>query len=211
MAYRQGNCQLLMHYVKELRRLPIEQERNVFPSKPDTSSKPMLEAVFRNGCRAALVTVISCVVVCATAGQPKEKATAWHRPEPRAAVLLRANTSRVSVPDLAEQRLLEVYQLASNGKSREALEKVRSLVQDYPHFQLAQLVYGDMLSARSRPVGMLGDPPVNLQMQAVPALASLRDESRLRVSAAKEGSSARWYGSRTVLGPFIHHPACDCC
>ena len=66
------------------------------------------------------------------------------------------------------------------------MEKVRSLVRDYPNFQLAQLVYGDMLSARIRPVGAVGDLPVNLQKEAAPALASLRDESRLRMSAVKD-------------------------
>ena len=195
-----------MHHVKVLRNLPIEQGSNVFPPTPDALSKPVLEAVFRAGCRVAMAMAISSVIICATAAQPTEKATVWHRAGPRAAVLPQANTAGVAVPDLAEQRLLKVYQLAANGKSREALEKVGSLVQDYPNFQLAQLVYGDMLSARSRPVAVLGDPPVNLQTQAVPALASLRDESRLRVSASKDRLQAGVVPEQFLtLSPTVRH------
>ena len=49
----------------------------------------------------------------------------------------------------SEQRLLEVFALMARGQSKEALERVEKLVQDHPNFQLAQLVYGDLLAARA--------------------------------------------------------------
>ena len=195
-----------MHHVKVSRNLPTKLGRNVFPLKPDVLSKTMLGPLSKAGCRIVLATAISGMVVCATAGQPAEKTTGRHRLEPRAAVMHRTATPKSSIPDLAEQRLLEVYRLAANGKSREALEKVQSLVHDYPHFQLAQLVYGDMLSARIRPVGVLGDLPVDLQTQAAPALANLRDESRLRVGAAKDRPRAGAVPEQFLaLSPTVRH------
>ena len=89
-------------------------------------------------------------------------------------------------PEAAEKRLREVYQLAADARSQEALRKAQSLVKDYPHFQLAQLVYGDLLSARNGPVRTIGDVPSALLKQAMPALTNLREESRLRMAALKE-------------------------
>ena len=60
---------------------------------------------------------------------------------------------------MAEARLLEVYHLMSNGRSRDALALATQVVHDHPNFQLAQLVYGDLLAARIRPIRTLGDVP----------------------------------------------------
>jgi L,D-transpeptidase YnhG len=87
---------------------------------------------------------------------------------------------------LAEARLIEVYKLVAQSRSREALIQAEHLVRDYPHFQLAQLVYGDLLSARTRPIQALGDVPVNLIKDAAPTLAVLRDESNMRLKALRE-------------------------
>lgn len=59
----------------------------------------------------------------------------------------------------AEARLLKVYQLASEGRGREALAQAESLAREHPNFQLAQLAVGDLLAARVRPVKQLGDVP----------------------------------------------------
>lgn len=86
----------------------------------------------------------------------------------------------------SEARLLEVYQLMAQGDPRRALEMAEKLVRDVPNFQLAQLVYGDLLAARTRPLKVLGDvPPASANAGAM-ALAELRDESLRRVQAAKE-------------------------
>ena len=59
----------------------------------------------------------------------------------------------------AEARLIEIYQLIGNAQHREALKQAESLVRDHPNFQLAHLVYGDLLSQQTRPVRRLGDVP----------------------------------------------------
>lgn len=87
---------------------------------------------------------------------------------------------------LAEARLIEVYRQIGNANYREALRKAETLVADYPHFQLAQLVYGDLLSTRTRPVQVLGDVPVALAKAGTENLKALRTESQLRIAAIQE-------------------------
>jgi murein L,D-transpeptidase YafK len=86
----------------------------------------------------------------------------------------------------AEASLLEVYAMAAKGQSRLALEKASKIVQDHPNFQLAQLVYGDLLAARIRPVRTLGDVPPEMAQSSAETLGELRDESQKRVIASKE-------------------------
>ena len=87
---------------------------------------------------------------------------------------------------MAETRLLEVYNLISRGFNRDALAKAEKLVEDLPNFQLAQLVYGDLLAARTRPVKAVGDVPDDIAKSAGSALVDLRDESARRIKALKE-------------------------
>lgn len=86
----------------------------------------------------------------------------------------------------AEARLIEIYKLIGQANSREALRKAESLVQDHPNFQLAQLVYGDLLTGLTRPVRTLGDVPDTTARAAGPLLAELRQESQLRLRALRE-------------------------
>jgi murein L,D-transpeptidase YafK len=93
----------------------------------------------------------------------------------------------------AETRLLEVYQLTSEGRGREALARAESLARDYPNFQLAQLALGDLLNARVRPVRKLGDVPEGDAARAPEAggmLDELRTESLQRVQAHKHRPGA---------------------
>jgi len=60
---------------------------------------------------------------------------------------------------VAEARLIEIYRLIGKSDRHVALDKAHNLVKDFPTFALAQLVYGDLLSARSRPVQQFGDVP----------------------------------------------------
>lgn len=87
---------------------------------------------------------------------------------------------------LAEARLIEVYRLVAKSQTREALDQAERLVRDYPNFQLAQLVYGDLLSARIRPVRTLGDVPEPIAKTAATVLGELRDESQMRLKALRE-------------------------
>lgn len=93
----------------------------------------------------------------------------------------------------AETRLLAVYKLTAEGRGREALKQAESLARDYPHFQLAQLAVGDLLTARTRPISRLGDLPEREfagSVQAATTLDQLRNESRQRVNAKRGGPPA---------------------
>jgi hypothetical protein len=87
---------------------------------------------------------------------------------------------------VAEARLIEIYKLIGSGQSREALSKADQLVADLPHFQLAQLVYGDLLAARTRTVKTVGDVPDDLARASGSTLKDLREESQRRILALKE-------------------------
>ena len=79
----------------------------------------------------------------------------------------------------AEARLIEIYKLAGQSRGREALVKAERLVNDHPNFQLAQLVYGDLLAARSRPQRALGDVSDGTAKAGASTLAELRQELSL--------------------------------
>ena len=85
-----------------------------------------------------------------------------------------------------EARLIEVYKLIGQASSREALRKAEALVKDHPNFQLAQLVYGDLLVGQTRPVHALGDVPDTTARAGSLQLAELRQESQLRIKALRE-------------------------
>lgn len=87
---------------------------------------------------------------------------------------------------VAEARLIEIYKLVGRAQNREALAKADSLVADYPHFQLAQLVHGDLLAGLTRPIKTFGDVPDTQARNAGTALAELREESQRRVRALRE-------------------------
>ncbi len=121
---------------------------------------------------AALLLVVACIGATGAHARDAEKSP------PQNAVQGETASS--------EKRLLEVYQLMAQGEPRRALDLAEKLVNDLPHFQLAQLVYGDLLAARTRTLKSMGDvPPVSGNAGAA-ALAELRDESQRRVMALKE-------------------------
>nr|WP_227494544.1 L,D-transpeptidase family protein [Ramlibacter pallidus] len=86
----------------------------------------------------------------------------------------------------AEARLIEIYRLIGQARTRDALAKAERLVQDHPNFSLAQLVYGDLLTAQQRPVRAFGDVPDTAVRSAGQQLAELREESQLRIRALRE-------------------------
>ncbi len=87
---------------------------------------------------------------------------------------------------VAEARLIEIYQHIGRGKTLAALQLAESLVRDHPNFQLAHLIYGDLLSSRSRSISKLGEVPDTTARLAAPQLADLREESRKRIQALTE-------------------------
>lgn len=124
---------------------------------------------------ATLLVALSCL--SATAAQKRdtlgatEKAGA--RPSP-------------PIPGSPEARLLAIYRLMADGETRQALHQAELLVRDTPNFQLAQLVYGDLLAAHTRTLKTMGDIPASAASPGAAALVDLRDESQRRVLAAKE-------------------------
>ena len=87
---------------------------------------------------------------------------------------------------VAEARLIEIYRLIGRTQYRDALNKASALVDDVPNFQLAQLVYGDLLAAQVRPVTTLGDIPTSMAAAGNVALRELREESHKRLKAHRE-------------------------
>ncbi len=86
----------------------------------------------------------------------------------------------------AEARLIQIYQRIGLAQTRQALAMADQLVTDYPHFALAQLVHGDLLSAQTRPIGSMGDMPEATMRAAPGVLGELREESLLRIKALRE-------------------------
>jgi L,D-transpeptidase YnhG len=106
----------------------------------------------------------------------------------------------------AEARLIEVYRLVGQAQGREALAKAAALVKDHPNFQLAQLVYGDLLTAQARPLRTLGDVPDSAARAAAASLAELREESQMRLKALRERPPANAIPSQFLtLSPRNKH------
>ena len=106
----------------------------------------------------------------------------------------------------AEARLIDIYKLISQANSREALSKAESLVKDNPNFQLAQLVYGDLLAGRARPIRMLGDVPDTTAKAGAQQLADLRQESQLRMRAPRDRPASGVVPSQFLtLSPRVKH------
>jgi murein L,D-transpeptidase YafK len=88
----------------------------------------------------------------------------------------------------AEAQLIEIYKLIGTGHNKEAFEKSTRLVQSHPNFQLAQLVHGDLLASRVRPIQTLGDVPDVPAGAPANNLGDLRLESARRIAALREPS-----------------------
>ncbi|TXH90648.1 MAG: hypothetical protein E6Q78_02370 [Rhodoferax sp.] len=86
----------------------------------------------------------------------------------------------------AEARLIEIYKLIGSGQNKEALERSTKLVREYPNFQLAHLVHGDLLASRVRPIQTVGDIPDVPAGTASSNLNDLRLESARRIAALRE-------------------------
>jgi murein L,D-transpeptidase YafK len=106
----------------------------------------------------------------------------------------------------AEKRLLGVYELIGSGRYREALQKSEQLVKDVPHFQLAQLVYGDLLASRIHVVKTLGDVTPEAAAAAGLTLGDLRQESQRRLEALRERPPANVLPSQFLkIAPRSKH------
>jgi murein L,D-transpeptidase YafK len=121
-----------------------------------------------------LLLALACL--CGTTGYAQDK------PKGKAVSKSAARAGRAS----SEERLLEVYSQMAQGEPRQALDLAEKLVRDVPNFQLAQLVYGDLLAARTRTLKAMGDVPAASANAGAAALADLKEESQRRVLADRE-------------------------
>lgn len=99
---------------------------------------------------------------------------------------------------VAEARLIEIYRLIGQARNREALDRAEQLVKDHPNFQLAQLVYGDLLASRARALKRMGDVPDTVAISAASTLSDLREESLQRLRALRERPPPG-----TIPAPFL--------
>ena len=127
-----------------------------------------------HGWAGAIVALVALQAAAATTRAPESSAS------PKA-------TPSQGTP--AEARLLEIYKLMAQEEPRKALDLAEKLVRDFPNFQLAQLVYGDLLAARTHTLKAMGDVPAPAANAAANALAELKEESLHRVIAVKERPS----------------------
>lgn len=123
-----------------------------------------------------------CCVCLAGWGLASSHASTLTKPKP----VVARTVAPADKDSLAEARLIQIYRLIGRSDTRSALDEAQRLVKDYPNFALAQLVYGDLLSSRTRPVTSFGDVPANQLKANAAALVSLRAESAARLKALKE-------------------------
>ena len=84
-----------------------------------------------------------------------------------------------------EALLVESMLSISNNKLDVALSEIDSLLKINPNFKLAQLIRGDLLLARARPLSGFGNAP-----DAAARMEDFRDEARVRLRRFQEQSSA---------------------
>jgi murein L,D-transpeptidase YafK len=137
--------------------------------------------------RAALVLWCLCCACLSTAGLAAASDNGRNARQAASKPQRTAAAPRRLVRDgETEARLIEIYKLIGQAKGRQALERAEALVKDHPNFQLAQLVYGDLLASQARPVRTVGDVPDAAARTGAQMLAELREESQLRIRALRE-------------------------
>ncbi len=136
-----------------------------------------LKAVYRGAARLLAQALLgSLVIACQVQATPAAPPPASGGP----------TEAELNTDFQAEKRLLGIYELIGSGRYREALQKAEQLVKDVPHFQLAQLVYGDLLASRIHVVKTLGDVTPEAAASAGLTLGDLRQESQRRLEALRE-------------------------
>ena len=116
----------------------------------------------------------------------KPEATARRAAAPAARTAALMSSTPIQAADMAETRLIDVYRLFGRGKTAEALEAAEKLVKDQPNFQLAQLVYADLLAARVSPSRSLSDAALVTKFRSSPVLGELHEESQRRLQSLRD-------------------------
>lgn len=79
---------------------------------------------------------------------------------------------------MPEEQLVRAIELARGGKVADGIRALESLLDRQPNFRLAQLIYADLLAARSGVRGVMAD-------DEDPRIAELFEEARLRLDQAR--------------------------
>lgn len=79
---------------------------------------------------------------------------------------------------MPEEQLVAAIELARAGKAGQSIRALEALLERQPNFRLAQLIYADLLAARSGVRGVMAD-------DADPRIAELFEEASLRLDQAR--------------------------
>ena len=107
-----------------------------------------------------------------------------------------------------ESRLIGIYRAIGQQQTDVAIDAAAALTHDVPGFRLAQLVYADLLSARSGNMAGFGaaTPASAADPTVVAQLGELRDEANQRLHALQERPPANQVPAEFIVLPkAIHH------
>ncbi len=156
--------------------------------------------------QAARAPVLATIVLADDAPPPGRRAAAT---APASAGTLPAGSPFIGAfKGSPESRLIGIYRAIGQQQTDLAIDAAASLTHDVPGFRLAQLVYADLLSARS---GNTAAPGAATSASAAdPAIAAelgeLRDEAMQRLHALQERPPANQVPAEFIVLPkAIHH------
>jgi lipoprotein-anchoring transpeptidase ErfK/SrfK len=105
-----------------------------------------------------------------------------------------------------ESRLIGVYRAYAEGRTQAAIDGASALTHDVPGFRLAQLVYADLLSARSGDPERLDAFTKRADAATHGELSQLREEATLRLRALQERPPVDQVPAEFIMLPkTVHH------
>jgi len=103
-----------------------------------------------------------------------------HKFLPLLLISLLASPAKADIAE-ADRLLADSLQEISLNKLDSALTSINKLLDRYPNFRLAQLIKGDLLLARARPISTIGNAQDGRDQQA-----DLREEAKVRIQAISD-------------------------
>jgi hypothetical protein len=105
-----------------------------------------------------------------------------------------------------ESRLIAVYRAIAQGRTQLAIDTAAALTRDVPSFRLAQLVYGDLLSARAGQPERVAAITRDADAATHGELAQLREEAALRIRSIQERPPVDQVPAEFIMLPkAVHH------
>ncbi len=123
-------------------------------------------------------------------------------PAPRTAAQALGGARRGS----PESRLIDVYRAIAEGRTDAAIDTAAALTHDVPTFRLAQLVYADLLSARTGESDRLATFTKKADAATHGELKQLREEAALRLRSIQERPPVDQVPAEFIVLPkAVHH------